>query len=103
MKPVESLLRAVEKKVDFKIAIEKHSENTAAILKIIPELKMDYAVFVVHARDSSHTFSEDSDGKIYDALKRRTGSGMSFVACIHLACRTLHTSTLVIMLLVLLV
>ena len=52
---MESLLRAVEKKVDFKIAIEKHSENTAAILKIIPELKMDYAVFVVHARDSSHT------------------------------------------------
>ena len=81
---MESLLRAVEKKVDFKIAIEKHSENTAAIRKIIPELKMDYAVFVVHARDSSHTFSEDSDGKIYDTLKRRTGSGMSFVVCILL-------------------
>ena len=98
MKPVESLLRAVEKKVDFKIVIEKHSKNTAAIVEIIPKLKMDYAVFVMHARDSSHTLSEDSDGKIYDALKRRTGSGRSFVACIYLACRTLHTHTLVIML-----
>ena len=95
---MESLLRAVEKKVDFKIAIEKHSEKTATILEIIPELKMDYAVFVMHARDSSHTFSEDSDGKIYNALKRRTGSGRSFMACIYLACRTIHTHTLVIML-----
>ena len=82
LEPVESLLRAVEKKVDFKITIKKHSQNTAQLLKIIPELKMDYAVFVVHARDS-RSFNEDSNGKIYNALKKKTGSGRSSLISIY--------------------
>ena len=90
LEPVDSLLRAVEKKVDFKITIKKHSQNTAQLLKIIPELKMDYAVFVVHARDSSRSFNDDSNGKIYNALKKRTGSGWSSLISIYLAFLTLH-------------
>ena len=45
----------------------------------IPNLKMDYAVFVVHAGECYLSFSEDSGlGKIYEALKKRTGSGRFF-------------------------
>ena len=75
---VESLLRAVEKKVDFKITVEKQPfwghEKTNMVDKTIPQLPMDFAVFLLHANDSL-SFNEDCYGKIYNALKQRTGSG----------------------------
>ena len=79
---VESLLKAVEKNVAFKISkIVKHQFTTGQITEIaektIPNLRvMDYAVFVVHAHECSLSFNEDSGyGKIYAALKKRARSG----------------------------
>lgn len=80
---VESLLKVVEKKVAFKISqVVKHKfrggQIAGLVEKTIPNLKgIDYAVFVVHAHESSLTFSDvDSGyGKIYEALAKRTGSG----------------------------
>jgi len=75
---VESLLRAVENKVDFNITVEKQpfwgQEKTNMVDKTIPQLPMDYAVFLLHANDSL-SFNEDCYGKIYNAMKQRTGSG----------------------------
>ena len=71
---VESLMKAVENK------IVKHPFGGGQIAneveKTIPSLKnMDYAVFVVHAHESSLSFNEDSGyGKIYRALKKQAGS-----------------------------
>ncbi len=79
---IESLLKAVEKNVAFKISkIEKHpfsgSQITDIAEKTIPSLRrMDFAVFVVHAHECSLSFNEDSGyGKIYAALKKQAGSG----------------------------
>lgn len=79
---VESLLKAVENKIPFKISkIVKHpfrgGQITEEAEKTIPSLKdVDYAVFVVHAHESSLSFNEDSGyGKIYRALKKQSGSG----------------------------
>ena len=79
---VEELLKAVEKKLAAKTSfkIEKGyfsgGQISDMVDKTIPKLKMDYAVFVVHARECCLSFSEDSNlGKIYEALKKRTGSG----------------------------
>lgn len=86
---VETLLRAVEKKVQalkvaFKILkIVPHRfkrEKISDVVKTIPALSMDFAVFVVHASESCLAFNEDSGyGKLYEALKRRAGSGKSYV------------------------
>ena len=79
---VESLLKAVENRIPFKISeIVKHpfrgGQITDEVEKTIPSLKdVDYAVFVVHAHESSLSFNEDSGyGKIYRALKKQTSSG----------------------------
>lgn len=80
---VETLLRAVEN-VPFKIfKIVPHRfkrEKISDVVKTIPALSMDFAVFVVHASESCLAFNEDSGyGKLYEALKRRAGSGKSYV------------------------
>lgn len=82
LKEIESLLKAVEKNVTFKISkIVKHqfsgSQIDVLVEKTIPNLRgFDYAVFVVHANECSLSFDEDSSyGKIYAALKKRTGLG----------------------------
>lgn len=79
---VEVLLKVVEKKVSFKISpIKKHQFRREQIANMvdqtIPKLKtVDYAVFVVHAGEGCLSFNEDNGyGKIYEALKKRTGSG----------------------------
>lgn len=81
---VEALLKAVEKKVAFKISkIVKHpftcGQITDEVEKTIPSLRdMDYAVFVVHAHECSLSFNDDSGyGKLYGALKRQVGLGKS--------------------------
>ena len=75
-------MKAVEKKLAVKTSfkIEKGyfsgGQISDMVDETIPKLKMDYAVFVVHARECCLSFSEDSNlGKIYEALKKRTGSG----------------------------
>ena len=79
---VEELLKAVEKKLvvktSFKIVKGYFSGGQISdmVNETIPNLKMDYAVFVVHAGECCLSFSEESGhGKIYEALKKRTGSG----------------------------
>ena len=82
---VTTLLRSVEGRVDFKIKVEEQpfrtgSETTAFSTvseETIPNLRMDYAVFMVHANDQL-SFSEECYGKIYKALTEKTGSGTSF-------------------------
>ena len=81
---MESLLKAVEKKVAFKISnIVKHpfrgGQITDEVEKTIPSLvDMDYAVFVVHAHECCLAFNEDTSyGKLYGALKRQAGQGES--------------------------
>lgn len=81
---VETLLRAVEKKVAVKILkIVPHPlkrKEINDVVKTIPALSMDFAVFVVHASESCLAFNEDSGyGKLYEALKKRAGSGKSYV------------------------
>ena len=87
---VEELLKAVEKKLAAKTSfkIEKGyfsgGQISDMVDKTIPKLKMDYAVFVVHARECCLSFSEDSNlGKIYEALKKRTGSGRLQIYLLH--------------------
>ena len=77
---VEALLKAVKGKIPFKILhIKTHEFRREQIEEIfvskITNLgKMDYAVFVVHAAEACLSFSDDSGyGKIYEALKKRTG------------------------------
>ena len=72
---VEELLKAVEKKLvvktSFKIVKGYFSGGQISdmVNETIPNLKMDYAVFVVHAGECCLSFSEDSGhGKIYEAL-----------------------------------
>ena len=80
---VTTLLRSVEGRVDFKIKVEEYTfrtgSETTAFSKVseetIPKLRMDYAVFMVHANDQL-SFDEDCYGKIYKALTKKTGSGM---------------------------
>lgn len=79
---VEELLKAIEKKLvvktSFKIVKGYFSGGQISdmVNETIPNLKMDYAVFVVHAGECCLSFSEGSGhGKIYEALKKRTGSG----------------------------
>nr|XP_058946161.1 uncharacterized protein LOC131774155 [Pocillopora verrucosa] len=79
---MEALLKAVKDKVPFKILkIKRHEFRRGQIEEIvaqtIPNLRtVDYAVFVVHAAEACLSFSDDSEyGKIYEALKKQTGSG----------------------------
>lgn len=83
---VESLLKAVEKKVAIKISkIVKHpfsgGQITDEVERTIPSLTdLDYAVFVVHADECCLAFNEDTSyGKFYGALKRQAGLGKSYV------------------------
>lgn len=75
---VKSLLRAVEKNVDFKIIIKEQSfwqrEMSNMVEQVIPSLTMDYAVLVVHANDSL-PFTEDGYGKLYKAITQKSPSG----------------------------
>ena len=74
---VESLLRAVDDNVDFKIEMViqqfcKHEMNT--LVKRIPELKMDYGVLIIHANDSL-LFEENSYGELCKSMTQNSRSG----------------------------
>ena len=96
---VEALLKAVKGKVPFKILqLKRHEFRREQIEEIVfltvPNLKtVDYAVFVVHAAEACLSFSDDSGyGKIYGALKERTGSGKIEADATVI---TLHSSNLI--------
>ena len=96
---VEALLKAVKGKVPFKILQLKRNEFRREqieeiVFLTVPNIKtVDYAVFVVHAAEACLSFSDDSGyGKIYGALKERTGSGKIEADATLI---TLHSSNLI--------
>ena len=80
---VEDLLKATEAKLGFaEFAVEKHnftlSEISELSTKIIPAMKMDFAMFVVHAHESVLLINNDNleqgYAKVYRALLQATGN-----------------------------
>ena len=80
---VESLFTMVASKLEFDLSIEKHYFSLSKMSEMsnssIPGLKMDFAVFVVHAYESRLSINEDNAGisyaEIYRALLQATGEG----------------------------
>ena len=78
---VETLLRKMESKYGFKILVEKRSFRLGQISEMcettIPNLQMDFAIFVVHAHESRLSINEDNAGigyaRFYRALLQATG------------------------------
>ena len=79
---VEDLLKAAKAKLGFKFSVDKHiftlSEMTELSTKTIPEMKMDFAIFVVHAHESVLFINNDNleygYAKVYRALMAATGN-----------------------------
>lgn len=78
---VERFLMEVQEKYGFEFSTDKRYFGVNEIRKfcetIIPQLKMDFAIFVVHAEESRLSINEDNAGigytKIYRALLQATG------------------------------
>ena len=78
---VEDLFLESREKFSFKFTIVKKyfalNEMREMSAITIPELQMDFAVFVVHANESRLSINEENAGigyaKIYKALLRATG------------------------------
>ena len=81
LKPVEEFLEAVEEKYGFKISFGSLyfdlRQMTEMVETTLPTLKMDFAIFVVHANESRLSINEDNAGigyaRLYKALLRATG------------------------------
>lgn len=81
LEPVETLLLQMEEKHDLKIVVEKLYFGLQRMSEIcettIPQLEMDYAVFVVHAEESRLSINEENAGigyaRFYRALLSATG------------------------------
>ena len=77
---VEKLLDITKAKVDFEFSVEKHNFPLYQMAELctdkIPKLKMDFAIFVVHANESRLSINEDKAGfaKVYRALLQATGN-----------------------------
>ena len=82
---VEDLLTATEAKIGFSFLVEKHyfslSQMSELSAKIIPQLQMDCAFFVVHAHEARLSINEDDRGytKVYKALLQATGKNLCIV------------------------
>ena len=78
---IETWLLQVKPKLSFDILVIKHYFPLSQISDMcstkIPALKMDFAIFVVHANESRLSINEDNAGigyaKIYRALMQATG------------------------------
>jgi len=78
---VEDLLNATKAKLGFEFTVEEHSftlsEMSELSTKTIPEMKMDFAMFVVHAHESvlliNNNNLEHGYAKVYRALLQATG------------------------------
>ena len=81
---VEKWLNAsqVKSKLGIDVKVKQHifplSKMTEWSSEAIPGLKMDVAVFVVHAHESRLSINEENAGigyaKVYRALRKRTGN-----------------------------
>jgi len=77
---VEALLLKMENKLGIKVAIEKRNFRLQQMTEIcetaIPKLRMDVAIFVVHAHESRLSINEDNAGigyaRLYRALLQAT-------------------------------
>ena len=81
LKTVKEFLEAVEEKYGFKISVDPHTFRLRQMAEMVdttlPTLKMDFAIFVVHANESRLSINEDNAGigyaKLYRALLQVTG------------------------------
>ena len=79
---VEDLLKATKAKLGFEFSVEKHifalSEMSELSTTTIPAMKMDFAMFVVHAHESVLLINNDNleqgYAKVYRALLQATGN-----------------------------
>jgi len=79
---VEDLLMATKARLGFEFSVEKHSftlsERSELSTKKIPAMKMDFAMFVVHAHESVLLVNNDNlehgYAKVYRALLQATGN-----------------------------
>ena len=73
---VGKLLSCIKEKLGIKmLAFKNHfclSDSTEMCESIIPDLIMDFAIFVVHANEDRFFINEDS-ARIYRALLKATG------------------------------
>ena len=76
---VGKLLSCLKEKLGIKmLAFKNHSslsDSTEMCESIIPDLPMDFAIFVVHANEDRFLINEDS-AKIYRALLNATGKSL---------------------------
>ena len=78
---VERFLIAVQEKHGFEFSTDKRYFNVNEMPKFcettLPQLEMDFAIFVLHAEESRLSINEDNAGigytKIYRALLHATG------------------------------
>ena len=78
---VETFLLKLEEKYGFKITVDRRyfglQEMADLCEKTLPQLVMDFAVFVIHADESRLSINEDNAGigyaRIYRALLEKTG------------------------------
>ena len=72
----KKLLTSIKEKLGIKmLAFKNHfslSDTTEMCESIIPDLPMDFAMFVVHAKEDRFLINEDS-ARIYRALLKATG------------------------------
>ena len=88
---VEDLLKAARSKLGFAFSVEKHSftlrEMSELSTKTIPEMKIDFAMFVVHAHESVLSINNDNlehgYTEVYRALLQATGN---YNTCLFLNC-----------------
>lgn len=84
---VEKFLVEVEEKYGFKIAVDRRyfglQQMTDLCEKTLPQLVIDFAVFVIHADESRLSINEDNAGigyaRIYRALLEKTGNKVLIV------------------------
>lgn len=75
-------MNATKAKLGFEFSVEKHnfalSEMSELSTKTIPAMKMDFAMFVVHAHESVLLINNDDleqgYAKVYRALLQATGN-----------------------------
>ena len=81
---VGKLLSCLKEKLGIKMLTFKNhfslSDSTEMCDSIIPDLPMDFAIFVVHADEERFLFNEDS-ARIYRSLLNATGKSNVVLVC----------------------
>ena len=91
LKIVEKLLMDVQEKCGIKISAEPLHFGLQQMKELVdttlPTLKMDFAIFVLHAGESRLSVNEDNAGigyaKLYRALLQATGQFTKFKQRLH--------------------